>query len=236
MAWTMPPGAVLGIFAKQPTPGQVKTRLAERYGPETAAAIHEAMLFDSLDLWGSGRFLDASQARLVLVYQPEDAGPWFDQRVAANWALQPQTSGDLGQRMRSFFEGELAEGASKVVLIGSDSPTLDPSIVISAFLCLEARDAALGPATDGGYYLVGCRNAVPPIFDGVAWGTSAVLGQTVDRLTGSGLSVGVLPPWCDIDRPDDWTMLQGHLRAMRLAGIDPGLPRTEALALALASK
>lgn len=233
MAWTMPKGSVFGIFAKQPIPGQAKTRLAERYGPETAAAIHEAMLFDSLDLWGGGRFLDPSQARLVLAYQPEDAGPWFDPRVAAVWALQPQAPGDLGDRMRSFFQGELDDGASQVVLIGSDSPTLDPSIVISAFLCLEARDVVLGPAADGGYYLIGCRGAVPPVFDGVAWGSPGVLGQTVDRLADSGLSVGLLPPWPDIDRPDDWTMLQGHLRAMRLAGIDPGLPRTEALASAL---
>jgi glycosyltransferase A (GT-A) superfamily protein (DUF2064 family) len=131
--------------------------------------------------------------------------------------------------MAAFFAGELEDGASRIVLIGSDSPTLDPTIVISAFLCLESRDVVLGPSTDGGYYLVGCRASVPPMFEGIDWSTPEVLGQTVDLLRDTGLSLSVLPPWYDVDGPDDWRMLSGHVRAMRRSGMDPGLPRVEAL-------
>jgi rSAM/selenodomain-associated transferase 1 len=227
MAWSLPEGSVLGIFGKRPEPGRVKTRLAAAIGPEAAAHLHEAMLFDLLDLWDASGVL-APGGRKVLVFDPGDAGPWFDERVPASYALQPQADGDLGSRMAEFFAGEFEEGATRVVLIGSDAPTLDPSFVVGAFLALEGRDVVLGPATDGGYYLVGCRHAVPPIFERIDWSTPEVLAQTIDRLDGKGLSVAVLPPWYDVDTPEGVRMLRGHLRAMRRAGMDPMLARTEA--------
>jgi rSAM/selenodomain-associated transferase 1 len=228
VAWPLPAGAVLGMFGKRPVPGEVKTRLAAELGPAYAAEAHAAMLFDQLDQWASDRVLSPG-GRRVLVYAPDDAGSWFDARVPEAFALQPQTSGDLGRRMHDFFAGEFEDGASRVVLIGSDSPTLDPTHVIGAFLCLEGRDVVLGPSTDGGYYLIGCRRAVPPIFEGIDWSTPSVLSQTIERLRDTGLSLSVLPPWYDVDTLDDWRMLTGHLSALRLAGMDPGLPRTEAL-------
>jgi rSAM/selenodomain-associated transferase 1 len=226
VAWSLPEGGVLGIFGKRPDPGRVKTRLAAEFGAQFAADAHEAMLLDLLEAWDR---LLAPGGRRVLVFAPEDAGPWFDARVPAAFALQAQADGDLGRRMHEFFAGEFEDGATRVVLIGSDSPTLDPSLVIGAFLCLEQKDVVLGPATDGGYYLVGCRPPVPPIFEGVAWGTPLVLGQTLDRLRDSGRSLAVLPPWYDVDTPDDWRVLAGHVRAMRRAGMTPGWPRIEAL-------
>ena len=224
----MPPGAVLGIFARQPVPGQVKTRLAARLGAYNAARAYEAMLLDTLEAWGSDRWL-APGGRRVVVFDPPEAGPWFDERVPNSLALQPQADGDLGQRMSAFFAGEFEDGADTVVLIGSDSPTLDPTLVVSAFLCLEGRDVVLGPSTDGGYYLVGARRNVPPIFEEVEWSGPSVLGQTVERLSEAGLSLSVLPPWYDVDEPDDWKLLQGHLKAIRASGMDPGLRRLEQL-------
>jgi len=228
MSWPLPQGAVFGIFAKQPVPGRVKTRLAQEYGDEFAAEAHEAMLFDAINAWGSDRYL-APGGRRVVVYSPSDAGPWFDARTPEAFALQPQVEGDLGERMASFFSGEFEEGAQKVILIGSDSPTLDPSNVISAFLCLDQKDVVIGPATDGGYYLIGCRPPLPPLFENIDWSTPHVLTQTLDRLAGSDRSLAVLPPWYDIDTPDDWRMLAGHVRALRAAGMDPQLPRVEQL-------
>src|SRR3954453_6994934 len=144
MAWSLPEGSVLGIFGKRPEPGRVKTRLAAKIGPEASAELHEAMLFDLLDLWDSPGVI-APGGRKVLVYAPGDAGPWFDTRVPASFALQPQADGDLGRRMAEFLAGEFEDGATRVLLIGSDSPTLDPSFVIGAFVALEGRDLVLGP-------------------------------------------------------------------------------------------
>jgi len=227
VSWTLPDGAVLGVFGKRPDPGAVKTRLAAAMGPEFAAEAHAAMLFDVLGTWASERIL-APGGRRVLVFSPADAGPWFDTRVPASFALQPQAEGDLGRRLYEFFAGEFEDGAARVVVIGSDSPTLDPSIVISAFLCLESRDVVLGPSTDGGYYLVGSRPPVAPIFEGIDWSTPDVFSQTIDRLRDTGLSLALLPPWYDVDTLDDWRMLAGHLRGMHRSGMDPELPRIEA--------
>ncbi len=141
--------------------------------------------------------------------------------------MQPQIDGDRGQRMQAFLAGELDDGADRVVLIGSDSPTLDPTIVVSAFLCLESRDLVVGPATDGGFYLIGARRAAPSVLEGIDWQSPDVLSQTIDRLADTDRSLALLPPWYTIDRPDDLRMLAGHLRAMRRAGFDPGLPRLE---------
>ncbi len=101
MAWSLPAGSVLGLFGKKPEPNRVKTRLASAFGPEFAAKAHEAMLFDTLDLWAS----QISDGRLVLVFDPPDAGPWFDPRVPARFALQPQSKGSLGDRLRSLLRG-----------------------------------------------------------------------------------------------------------------------------------
>ena len=226
MAWYLPDDAVLGIFAKRPIPGAVKTRLAATIGVEAATELHEAMVLDLLDLWGGERIL-AAGGRRVLVYAPKDAGPWFDERVPQSFALQPQVEGSLGDRMAEFFAGELAEGARRVVLIGSDSPTLDPSLVISAFLCLEGKDLVLGPATDGGYYLIGCRGPVPPVFDDVVWGSASVLSTTLSLAERAGRSLAILPPWYDVDEERDLQVLAAHLRGLRQSGCDPELPRLE---------
>jgi rSAM/selenodomain-associated transferase 1 len=228
MAWSLPDGAVLGIFGGRPDPGRCNTRLAGEFGPETAAAIEEAMLFDLLDTWSGDRVL-APGGRRVLAYAPADAGPWFDARVPEAFALQPQAEGNPGARRHAFFAGEFDDGATRVVMIGSDTPALDPSVVVSALLCLDGRDVVLGPSTDGGYYLVGCRGEVAPIFEGVAWGTPNVLAETIDRLNATGLSLAVLPPAYRVDTPTGWRTLAGHIRALRRAGVRPDLPRVEAL-------
>ncbi len=229
MPWPLPESSVLGLFAKQPIAGRVKTRLIPALGAERAAQVAETLMLDAVEQWGGSEIL-AEGGRRVLVYDPPEAGPWFDARVPASFALQPQVEGDLGARMAGFIAGEFAEGAKRVVVIGCDSPTLDASFVVSAFLLLEYKDVVLGPATDGGYYLVGCQPPVPPIFgEGIDWSTPDVLAQTVERLERSGRSLAVLPPWYDVDTADDLRMLAGHLRARRLAGMDPAMTRIEKL-------
>jgi glycosyltransferase A (GT-A) superfamily protein (DUF2064 family) len=164
-----------------------------------------------------------------VVFSPDDAGRWFDARVPASLALQPQAPLESGNALSDFLNGELEEGATRVVALTPCTPALDPSVVVSAFLCLEAREVVLGPSSDGGVYLAGWRSGVLPVFDGIDWQGRHVLSAMIDRLSDTGLSLAVLPPCYKIETAADWRVLSGHLRALRRAGVCPQLPRIEAL-------
>jgi rSAM/selenodomain-associated transferase 1 len=213
----------LGLFAKQPLPGQVKTRLAAGSSPAWAAAVAEAFLHDLL-----GR-LAGVEARRVLAFSPPAAKGYFQSVAQNRFLLRPQGDGDLGQRMAGFFAEQFRAGVKAVVLVGTDSPTLPLPFIDQAFSELERADVVLGPATDGGYYLVGCAREVPAIFEGVAWGSNQVLFETVVRLQGTAHRLALLPPWYDVDTIQDWWMLRGHVAALRRAGLDPGVPQVERL-------
>jgi rSAM/selenodomain-associated transferase 1 len=214
---------VLGIFAKQPLPGAVKTRLAAATSAAWAARVAAALLADTLQR------VAAVDARRVIAFAPASAHDWFATAVQGRFELEPQTDGDLGQRMRAFFTNQLRREADAVVLIGSDSPTLPIRLIEQAFEQLQASDLVLGPATDGGYYLIGCGRRLPPIFDGIAWSSAHVLGETVACLD-SAWRLTLLPPWYDVDSLEDWQMLCGHVAALGRAGIDPDVPHIAALA------
>jgi rSAM/selenodomain-associated transferase 1 len=134
----------------------------------------------------------------VLCYTPREVESDFLAVAQSLWEVTPQGEGDLGQRMQAFFERSLRE-ADRVVLIGSDSPDLPSEYLTSALDALETHDVVLGPAADGGYYLVGAARRVPPIFDGIAWSTPAVWQQTMERLQSAGVAWHELPTWYDVD-------------------------------------
>lgn len=212
--------AVLGVFAKWPMPGRVKTRLGVT--PERAAEVARAFLRDTMR-----RFDNAADQRFV-VHAPAEARDDVADFADPAYDLVPQADGDLGRRLEQFLRDRFAGGASKVVVVGSDSPTLPTAYVAEAFDRLGSADVVLGPATDGGYYLLGCRRA-PPVFDGVEWGGPDVLRQTIDRLRDPSWKLALLPPWYDVDTPEGWAMLRGHVAAMRRVGENPNIFATEAL-------
>lgn len=214
---------VLGVFAKWPVPGQVKTRLAAVTSDEWAARVAAAALADTLDR------LAGIVARRLLVFAPAEAEAPFTELARGRYELTPQGPGDLGERLERFVTARLHEGANAVVVIGSDSPTLPLAFVDLAFKHLAHVDVVLGPATDGGFYLVGCRSLHPALFSAIDWGGACVLRQTVERLADPAWSLAVLPPWYDVDDLQDWQMLVGHLAALRRSGIDPDVPHTESL-------
>jgi rSAM/selenodomain-associated transferase 1 len=216
-------GSVLGIFAKQPRPSCVKSRLAVETSAEFAAEVADAFLRDAV-----GRFA-GYPARRVIVFDPPEARDWFAELAGNSFALSQQASGDLGARMSAFLGDEFGSGAGFVVLLGTDSPTISPVLIDGAFAELAKSDVVLGPAADGVYYLIGCGGYVPRLFEGIGWGTEHVLTQTVERLTECGLTLSLLPPWYDVDTLSDWRTLRGHIAAMHRAGNDPGLPHTEKL-------
>jgi rSAM/selenodomain-associated transferase 1 len=222
-ATPVPGPRVLGLFAKWPAAGAVKTRLAAGADPGRGARVARAFLLDTVER------LAGVDARRVLAFAPAAAEADFASLVRGRFVLTPQAEGDLGRRLAAFIAQELRGGAPAVVVVGTDSPTLPAELVERAFRELGRADVVLGPAVDGGYYLLGCGRRLPPVFEGVAWGTARVLADTVGRLADPGWRLALLPPWYDVDTPDDWAMLRGHLAALRRAGVDPGVPHTEAL-------
>jgi len=207
----------------------VKTRLAAQTSADGAARVATAFLLDTAD-----RLAQIDVVR-ILAFTPPTAHGYFAEIGRGRFHLLPQTEGDLGQRMAAFFGAQLQAGAAAVVLVGTDSPTLPPPFIVQAFLELQTADVVIGPSTDGGYYLIGCvaRATLPPVFEGISWGAHTVLSETMTALRDPELRLALLPPWYDVDTLDGWHMLQGHVAALRRAGLEPGVPNTERLLVEL---
>ena len=122
----------------------------------------------------------------------------------------------MGERLEQFFDHAFATGATRVVVIGSDSPTLPLEFVERAFALLQDHDCVLGPATDGGYYLVGQSGRSQPIFANVEWGTSRVFDQTVARIAACKARLSLLPQWYDVDTAADFELLDKDLASISL--------------------
>jgi rSAM/selenodomain-associated transferase 1 len=218
-----PDKSIVGIFAKRPMRGQAKTRLASDTSPAWAEQVASAFLEDTLDRFAS---LEADK---TIVFAPNDGGDFFERLAKGRYTTMPQSNGDLGQRLRAFFTHVQSQGYSRVVVIGTDSPTLPVDHVENTLRMLAWCDVVIGPAIDGGYTLIGTSCASLVMFDDIPWSTSRVLETTIARIHDTSLRLALLPPWYDVDTLDDWHMLHGHVRAMRQAGIDPGTPRVERL-------
>jgi rSAM/selenodomain-associated transferase 1 len=217
---------ILGLFAKRPRAGQVKTRLAAEVSSEWAEEAATAFLLDVVD-----KYATVGDNR-VLVYTPSQEREFFARIAGANYQIVPQIEGDLGCRMHDFVLAQMQTRKERIVVLGTDSPTLPVSYVEQAFAHLETSDVVLGPAFDGGYYLLGCARRLPPIFERIAWGGPNVLAETIEKLHDPNWSVALLPMWYDVDTLEDWRFIRSHIAAMRRAGIDPQAPRTEQLTLA----
>jgi rSAM/selenodomain-associated transferase 1 len=217
--------AALVLFARVPRLGRVKTRLARRIGSEAALLLHQALLADALLF--TRRAARTSGAKALVAW--DTAWPPGASRSLANAArhLEPirQGRGDLGARMRRVVRGLVARGVERLVLIGSDSPTAPRRAVSRAFRLLrEGADIVLGPAEDGGYWLLGVRADRPEIFAGIPWGTRRVLRRTAERAAARGARVRFVGTSWDVDRPRDLLRLR---RVLRGAGARRA-PRTAA--------
>jgi len=192
------------LLARAPSaPG--KTRLTEGQSVERAHALRRALLLDTLAC------AIGSEFPTVVCYTPVTARQEFADLT--NTELIPQSDGDLGMRMRSAFEDVFAAGFERVVLIGSDLPTLPPDHITMAMIGLDRVPIVLGPAEDGGYYLIGLREPHPELFDGIAWGRREVLTQTFACAARVGASVELVPAWHDVDEPADLQRVSSSPRA-----------------------
>ena len=206
------------IFTRFPEPGATKTRLIPALGVEGAADLQRQMTERVLAL---SKTLD--QISVEVVYTGGSLAQ-FREWLGEDWEYRPQAEGDLGHRMRMAFLTAFLRRAERAVIVGVDCPELSAGIVASAFRLLEKRDVVLGPATDGGYYLIGIRRrasrrALETVFNGIDWGTENVFGQTTKILGEAGVSVGLLACLDDVDRPEDLPVWG------RACGVDAGSPR-----------
>jgi rSAM/selenodomain-associated transferase 1 len=185
---------VVAILTRAPSAGG-KSRLFAALRRPPDPALLTALLLDTLD--GT----QAPGMTRAIVVEPATACDEVG-RLAPGVEVLAQASGSLGARMASAMRGFFDRGAVAVTLVGSDLPDLQPHVLVEAFAVLDADPAAvvLGPATDGGYYLIGSRS-VPPVFDGIDWGTAAVLRQTIDAAASGGYRVRLLEPLDDVDIP-----------------------------------
>ena len=200
---------LLIIFAKEPIPGQVKSRLAPTLRPEDAARLSEAFLRDCLEEMGRLPGL-----ALAVAYSPAGARAFF-QRLAPGALLFPQEGPDLGARMSRALDAGFAAGFDAVLLRGSDTPDLPGRVILEAREVLAAgqADVVLGPARDGGYYLIGCKGRAPRLFDDLSWSTAGVLEATLGLAARLGLAVHLLPGWQDIDTVADLLAFLGRGQA-----------------------
>lgn len=199
----------LVVFARAPILGAVKTRLVPPLSNEQALSLHRALVEDTLERLTrvGGNALE----RWLYLSEPLTSQEALE--IPSAWTLALQNGDDLGSRMESAFRDALEEEESgKVVLLGSDSPTLPLEYVGQAFKELVDREAVLGPAEDGGYYLVGCSTFVPELFRGIDWGTDRVLSQSKDALANANREFTLLPAWYDVDSEKDVARLRSELK------------------------
>ena len=198
-----PPPQRLLVFARLPERGRVKTRLAAAIGDERALAVYEAMLADVL----AGVGESSPETEIEVLWAPtENADGDSLRRAFGERSLAMQTGATLGDRMSmAFSERFFFHRTQKVVAIGVDEPRLTRELIDHAFALLDSCEWVVGPATDGGYYLIGCRSAAfdTAIFDGIAWGTADVLGTTVAKIATAGATLATLPERSDIDVAED---------------------------------
>ena len=183
------------IFIRNPVRGRVKSRVARTAGEEAALNIYLALL-------GHTRSVCVEVEAARLLFYSDDIG-YGDEWPEALFEKSLQQGEDLGARMLQAFETALA-GHRRAVIVGSDCPAITPGLIHQAFDLLGTHELVVGPAADGGYYLLGMCRPQAALFENIAWGTGEVFAQTMESAARIGLTSAVLPILPDIDCEADW--------------------------------
>ena len=197
----------LGLMAKAPLAGEVKTRLVPPLTAKEAAALNVCFLRDMATNIKSVSETEAASG--LVVYTPAGSEAAFDDVLPAGFELLLQRGASLGERLYNATDDLLRAGFASVCLINSDSPTLPKAMLLRALdlLATDGERVVLGAAEDGGYYLIGLKHAYPNLFDKIAWSTPEVLTRTQQRAAEIDLPVEMLPAWYDVDNADTLTQL-----------------------------
>lgn len=195
----MPAPSPILLFIKAPIKGQVKSRLASRLGDDAALELYKNFVLDILET------IDKTGHPCTIFFHPPEARDAVAAWLGPGRDYLPQQGDDLGERMANAFATIFNKGAHRAILIGSDIPDFPADLLTGAIRSLDKHDAVLGPARDGGYYLIGFRRGtlVPDVFRGIEWSTSRVFSETREKLEQAKRSVQLLPEWRDVDTPED---------------------------------
>jgi hypothetical protein len=194
------------VFAKEPAVGQVKTRLKECLSEIKIVELYKAFIKDTIELINKCR-----NANKIMAYHSA-GNPWYLKSIAADYFFYKQKGASLGQRLYKAFVFAKDQGATKTVVVGSDAPDLPPEYIETAYCKLSKYDVVLGPARDGGYYLVALKKPIRNIFQEIKWSTSSVLEQSLRKAKAADQKVYLLRPWRDIDQCDDLKLLSASLK------------------------
>ena len=195
----------IAVMAKAPKAGHVKTRLIPPLSQEEAAELYRCLLLDKILQVGTLSGVDP-----YLAYTPTEARAQMASLAPQDFTLIPQTGSDLGDRLHRLSAILLERGHPGVIIIDSDTPTLPSTYLLDAVDRLQNRstDLVLGPAEDGGYYLIGLKRPCRALFDDIPWSSGAVLSETLRRASAQRLGVAILPSWFDVDTPNDLARLR----------------------------
>ena len=190
---------IILLFIKAPVKGEVKSRLAADVGNEAALGLYKSFILDIIST------VKRSNYAFRICFHPLEKETVVSEWLGHHCPVMPQQGVDLGLKMQDAFFRMFTEGFTSCVLIGSDIPDLPHSIFDEAFKSLESNDVVIGPAVDGGYYLIGFNKWTfqPVIFENIAWGTSTVYRETVRRIVDTQLRIHRLPLWQDVDNMGD---------------------------------
>lgn len=216
-------GAALVIFAKAPVPGEVKTRLCPPLTPDEASSLHGSLVLDVLEkargAAGMDRWLACLPAADHVFFQI------MEERYGVR--LLDQAGRDLGERMAAAFQALFERGYRRVLLVGTDVPLLPASIFGQANGLLASHDLVLGPALDGGYYLIGLTRPTPALFTDIPWSTDRVCALTQAKAEALGLKTSTLPAFRDLDTIEDLLALTREAGLEKAPGAKKG-PRQPA--------
>jgi len=200
------------LFARDPILGKVKTRLSPFLEEDVILKLYTCFLQDSLYNIRQVENVD----RFVGVAPSNESG-FFTGTLGSDIRIFVQEGENLGDKMRGAIQDRFVEGYERVVIIGSDSPSLPVAYICRAMG--SDKDMVLGPSTDGGYCLIGMRRKVVEVFKDVTWGTETVLQETYKHLLQNGASLELLPVWYDVDTPEDLKFFKTHLDLIEQAGL-----------------
>ena len=199
----------LVIMAKQPLPGQTKTRLCPPLTPDEAAALSEAMLQDTIAL-----VTTLPDFRLAIAVTPPESLGYFRRISPPDTLLLPISGVDIGDCLNQALTGLLEAGHSRALAFNSDGPTLPVAHLRQAVSLLDGADVVIGPSEDGGYYLIGLKQPQPSLFHDIRWSSEEVTAQTLARAESLGLKVAMLSTWYDVDTAADLARLRVELETL----------------------